>query len=180
MLYKLEHPSGHITLVAFDLISWNNGYWSKHKLEYQSKFFVYRENIPAYILPEYNNKGQKPLFNVRLHISEEGIYRDLKKQKENTIFEAYPVFYYKGRPIDIDSLDVDYDYEAAERAANDRYGVEKFTYRDANFDMKKGLYLDNGQQMTPQEIQGFLDSLSKDNRDMLREALFERNAPSGN
>ena len=75
---------------------------------------------------------------------------------------------------------MDYDLDAAEKAANDRYGVEKFTYRDANFDMKKGLYLDNGQQMTPQEIQGFLDSLSKDNRDMLREALFERDAPSGN
>lgn len=180
MLYHLAHPSGHITLVAFDLISWKNGYWSKHKLQYQGKFFVYKENVPAHIQPEFESKGRKPLFNVRLHISEEGIYRDLKKQKENTIFRGYPVFYYKGRPVDIDTFDVDYDQEAAERAANDHYSVEKFTYRDANFDMKKGVYLDNGQRMTPQEIQGFLDSLSEDDRDKLREALFERYAPSGN
>jgi len=159
-------------------ISWDNGYWSKHKLEYQGKFFVYEENVPASVRPEFENKGKKPLFNVRLHISEEGIFRDLK-QEVDSFFKAYPTSYYNGRPIDIDSLDVDYDYEAAERAANDNYSVEKFTYRDANFDMKQGVYLDNGQKMTPQEIQGYLNSLSKDERDMLREALFERDAPSG-
>ena len=160
-------------------ISWDNGYWSRHKLEYQGKFFVYEENVPANVRPEFENKGKKPLFNVRLHISEEGIFRDLK-QEVDSFFKVYPISYYNGRPIDIDSLDVDYDYEAAERAANDNYSVEKFTYRDANFDMKQGVYLDNGQKMTPQEIQGYLNSLSKDERDMLREALFERDAPSGN
>jgi hypothetical protein len=161
-------------------ISWNNGYWSKHKLEYQGKFFVYEENVPANVRPEFENKGRKPLFNVRLYISEEGIFRDLNMWADISSFEAYPVFYYKGRPVDIDTFDVDYDLEAAERAANDHYSVEKFSYHDANFDMKQGVYLDNGQKMTPQEIQGFLDSLSKDDRDKLREALFERDAPSGN
>ena len=177
MLYNRIGSS--LTLKASG-ISWFNGSWSKYKLEYQSKFFVYEESIPASVRPEYRSRGKKPLFNVRHYISEEGIFWDLNMWADISSFEAYPVFYYKGRPVDIDSFDVDYDLDAAEKAANDRYGVEKFTYRDANFDMKKGLYLDNGQQMTPQEIQGFLDSLSKDNRDMLREALFERDAPSGN
>ena len=88
-------------------ISWDNGYWSKHKLEYQGKFFVYEENVPANVRPEFENKGRKPLYNVKLYISEEGIFRDLNMCSDIFSFEAYPVFYYKGRPVDIDTLDVD-------------------------------------------------------------------------
>ena len=165
-------------------IRWNNGYWAKHKLEYQGKFFIYEENIPVDARPGFKYKGRKPLYDrkpyINDYISVEGVFWIISKFPAISSPEAYPVFYYKGRPVDIDTFDVDYDLEAAERAANDNYSVEKFSYRDANFDMKQGVYLDNGQKMTPQEIQGFLDSLSKDDRDKLREALFERDAPSGN
>jgi hypothetical protein len=129
--------------------SWIDGKWHPGKLKYNDKFFAYLENIPQFVKLSFLNCNKRRVYYFFKNISVEGIIL----QEPYLVRRNTKQLYYKGRPVDLDSLELD-------------------CYEGSCTPRKNGVYLDNGENMLAHEIEDFLNYLPKEDYETLVQDIY--------